>query len=104
MREGLGTDPASAAIIITTHGILIAICSPLIGVVIDRIGIKRPFVLGLFLYGLAGASGLFINSYWMLIIGRICFGVAVAAIFTSITVIILNLYKGTERNKVIFFT
>jgi MFS family permease len=100
MREGLGADPASAAIIITTHAILIAICSPLIGIVIDRVGPKRPFVLGLVLYGLAGASGLFINSYWMLILGRVFFGIAVAAIFTSITVMILNLYKGAERNKV----
>ena len=100
MREELGADPVSAAIIITTHGIFIALCSPLIGILIDRLGAKRPFVLGLLLYGLAGASGLFITSYWVLIISRIFLGVAVAAIFTSITVLILNLYDGVERNKV----
>lgn len=100
MREGLGADPASAAIIITTHGILIALCSPLIGLIIDRVGVKRPFVLGLVLYGLAGASGLFITSYWVLIISRVFLGIAVAAIFTSLTVMILNLYEGVERNRV----
>ena len=51
MREGLGADPASAGIIITTHGIFIAICSPLVGILIDRVGVKRPFVAGLVLYG-----------------------------------------------------
>ena len=100
MREELGADPVSAAIIITTHGIFIALSSPLIGILIDRVGAKRPFVLGLLLYGLAGASGLFITSYWHLIISRIFLGVAVAAVFTSITVLILNLYDGAERNKI----
>jgi MFS family permease len=100
MREELGADPVSAAIIITTHGIFIALSSPLIGILIDRVGAKRPFVLGLLLYGLAGASGLFITSYWHLIISRILLGVAVAAVFTSITVLILNLYDGAERNRI----
>ena len=100
MREELGADPVSAAIIITTHGIFIALSSPLIGILIDRVGAKKPFVLGLILYGLAGASGLFITSYWLLIISRIFLGVAVAAVFTSITVLILNLYDGAERNKI----
>ncbi|UCF56082.1 MAG: MFS transporter, partial [Deltaproteobacteria bacterium] len=100
MREGLGADPASAAIIITTHGILIALCSPLIGFLIDRVGVKKPFVSGLVLYGLAGASGLFITSYWVLIISRVFFGIAVAAIYTSLTVMILNLYEGVDRNRV----
>jgi ACDE family multidrug resistance protein len=101
MREGLGVaDPASAAIIITTHGIFIALCSPLIGILIDRIGVKWPYVLGLFLYALAGASGLFIDTYWLMILGRVFLGIAVAAIFTSVTVMILNLYRGAARNKV----
>jgi len=100
MREGLGADPSSAAIIITTHGILIAICSPLVGIVIDRMGTRRPYVMGLFLYGITGSAGLYINTYWILILSRVFFGMAVAAMFTSITVMILNLYKGPERNKV----
>jgi ACDE family multidrug resistance protein len=100
MREGLGADPSSAAIIITTHGIMIALCSPLIGILIDRLGVKRPYVFGLVLYGLAGSSGLFINTYWIMIVSRVFLGIAVAAIFTSVTVTILNLYKGEERNKV----
>lgn len=100
MREGLGVDPGSARLIVTTHGILIAICSPAIGLIIDRLGVKRPFVLGLILYGLAGASGLIITDYWLLIVSRVLLGVGVAAIFTSITVIILNLYVGPRRNKV----
>ena len=71
MREGLGADPSSAAIIITTHGIFIAICSPLVGILIDKIGTRRPYVMGLILYGAAGGSGMFIDSYWILLLSRV---------------------------------
>jgi MFS family permease len=57
-------------------------------------------MFGLALYGLAGGSGLFITSYWALIISRAFLGIAVAAIINSITVTILNLYRGEDRNKI----
>ena len=100
IRDNLGVEPASAGLIITTHGLFIAIFSPLMGILIDKIGARKPFIFGLFLYGLAGGSGLFITSYWPLIISRAVFGIAVAATLNSITVLILNLYKGAERDKV----
>jgi len=56
--------------------------------------------LGLILYGLAGGSGLLITDYYLLIGSRVLLGISVAMIFTSITVIILNLYEGTQRNRV----
>ncbi|MFC1908947.1 MFS transporter [Chloroflexota bacterium] len=100
MGEELGVVPELARLIITTHGIFIALCSPFIGMIIDRIGVKKPFVFGLVIYGLAGGSGLLITNYWLLIVSRMILGIGVAATFTSITVIILNLYAGSERNKV----
>ncbi len=100
MRQGLGIDPSSVGLIITTHGLFIAIFSPLMGSLIDRFGAKRPCALGLVLYGLAGGSGLLINSYWVLLVSRALLGIGVAAFFNSITVMILNLYGGEERNKV----
>ncbi|MFQ5884063.1 MAG: MFS transporter [Thermoplasmata archaeon] len=100
MREGLGVDTASVGFIITTHALLIAFFSPVFGVIIDKIGTKKPFIFGLVLYGLAGGSGLFISSYWLLIASRAVLGIAVAAILNSITVMILNLYEGVERDKI----
>ncbi len=100
MGEGLGISPSAARLLITTHGIMIAICSPLIGLLIDKMGIRRPLILGLILYGLAGGSGLVITNYYLLIASRIFLGISVAMIFTSVTVTILNLYEGTQRNKV----
>jgi MFS family permease len=100
VREGLGVDPASVGLIVTTHSLFVAIFSPLAGALVDRIGTRRPFLYGLVLYGLAGGSGLFIDSYWLLIASRALLGIAVAAILNSVTVSILSLYEGPERNKI----
>jgi ACDE family multidrug resistance protein len=101
MTAGLGVDPGTARIIITTHSIFIAIFSPLFGVIIDRIGPKKPFALGLVLYGLAGGSGLFINDYWLLLVSRAVLGIGTAAVFTTITLLIFDLYEqGTTRNRI----
>jgi ACDE family multidrug resistance protein len=100
MREGLDISPAAAGRIITTHGLFIALFSPLMGAVIDRIGAKRPYVLGLMVFGLAGGAGLIIDSYWLLIASRAMLGIGAAAFFTAITVTIFGLYSGENRNRV----
>lgn len=100
MGEGLGISPSAARLLITTHGIMIAICSPLVGLLIDKVGIRKPLLLGLLLYGLAGGSGLLITNYYLLLGSRVLLGVGVAIIFTALTVTILNLYEGTQRNRI----
>ena len=100
MREGLNVNPASVGLIITTHGLFIALFSPLIGSMIDKIGPKRPYAFGLILYGLAGGSGMLVDSFWVLIVSRAFLGISVAAFFNAITVLILNMYEEKERNKV----
>ena len=100
MAAGLGVSPAAARLIITTHAILIAVCSPFMGMAIDAWGVRRPFAAGLIFYGLAGASGLLAPGYWTIIAGRVALGVAVAAVYTAVTVSIFRLYSGAERNKV----
>ncbi|MEF8848800.1 MAG: MFS transporter [Candidatus Thermoplasmatota archaeon] len=100
IRESFGVSQSMAGLIVTTHGLFIAGLSPVWGLIIDKVGSKKPYVFGLILYGAAGGTGLFINSYWLLIVSRAIFGIAVAAVYTSITVMILNLYSRKERNKV----
>jgi MFS family permease len=99
MREDLALDRAAAGLIITTHALFVALFSPLVGSLMDKIGPKKPYLFGLVLYGLAGGAGLFARSYWSLLALRALLGIAVAAIMNPITVIILNLYQGAARNK-----
>ena len=100
MRDGLGVSPSSVGLIITTHGLFMALFSPLMGSVIDKIGVRRPFIFSLICYGLAGGSGLLINSYWVLLVSRACLGIALSGIFVCLNVLILNRYKGGDRDKV----
>lgn len=100
IRDALNVAPSWAGLIITTHGLLVVVSSPFIGKFIDKFGTKPVFGLGLLLYGIAGGSGILINTYWLLILSRGFLGLAVSAIMTSITVIILDLYKGAERNRI----
>jgi MFS family permease len=100
MRDGLGVAPSSVGLIITTHGLFMALFSPLMGSVIDRKGSRRPYIVALICYGLAGGSGLLITSFWVLLVSRACLGIALAGIFTGINVLILNMYDGIERDRV----
>jgi len=100
MRDALGVAPASVGLIITTHGLFMALFSPLMGSLIDRKGARRPYIAALFCYGLAGGSGLLIDSFWVLMVSRACLGIALAGIFAGVNVLILNMYDGIERDRV----
>ena len=100
MRDALGVAPASVGLIITTHGLFMALSSPLMGSLIDRKGARRPYIAALICYGLAGGSGLLISSFWVLLVSRACLGIALAGIFAGINVLILNMYEGIERDRV----
>ena len=100
MRDGLGIAPSYVGLIITTHGLFMALFSPLVGSIIDRKGVRRPYIAALFLYGIAGGSGLLIDSFWVLLASRACLGIGLAGVFAGINVLILNMYDGIERDRV----
>ena len=100
MRDGLGIAPSSVGLIITTHGLFMALFSPLMGSIIDRKGVRRPYIAALFLYGLAGGSGLLIDSFWVFLVSRARLGIGLAGVFAGINVLILNMYDGIGRDRV----
>ena len=100
MRDGLRVAPSSVGLIITTHGLFMALFSPLMGSIIDRKGVRRTYIAALFLYGLAGGAGLLIDSFWVLLVSRACLGIGLAGVFSGINVLILNMYDGIERDRV----
>ncbi len=100
IRDALNISIGEVGLIITTHALFVAIFSPLFGNVIDRIGPKIPYVFGLFLYGLGGAAGVFISSFYLLLVSRVLLGIGIASFFNAITVTILNLFQGEHRDIV----
>ncbi|SEQ56881.1 MFS transporter [Natrinema salaciae] len=99
IQSSLGVSESLAGLIITTHGALIVLVSPVAGALIDRSGPRRPFVGGLLLYAAGGGSGLFVDSFGPLLVSRAVLGVGVAFVYTGITVLIYDLYEGQQMNR-----
>jgi ACDE family multidrug resistance protein len=100
IRTDLGVSGTASGFIITAHGLAIALTSPLIGRLIDRFGVRLPMVAGLAIYGVAGAAGLVVTSFPVLVASRLVFGVGAAAVFSCTTVALLALYQGSVRDRV----
>lgn len=99
IQLGVGVSESLAGLVITTHGILIVVVSPLAGAVIDRVGPRKPLVGGLIIYGAGGGAGLFVDEFVPLILSRVVLGVGVAFVYTAITVLIFTLYEGQRMNR-----
>jgi len=100
IRDDLGLSGTAAGMILTAHGLSIAVTSPVVGWLIDRWGVRVPLAGGLLLYGVAGGAGAFLSSYPALIATRIAFGVGAAAVFAGTTVALLSYYQGAQRDTV----
>jgi MFS family permease len=101
IQSNLGVSESNAGLIITTHGALIVVFSPIAGALIDRFGPRRPFIGGLILYGIGGGAGLWIDSFGPLLASRAVLGVGVAFVYTGVTVLIYELYEGQRMNEVL---
>ncbi|MFC0534020.1 MFS transporter [Phytohabitans kaempferiae] len=100
MRTERGFSATAAGLVVTVHGVSLALAGPAVGWLVDRWGTRRPLAAGLLLYGLAGGAGLVVESYPLLIATRLAFGIGAAFVFTGTTVELLDRYGGPLRDKV----
>ncbi len=98
MRDEFGVDPASAGFIVTVHALFAALFYTYFRNRVQTIGTKKMLATGLLFYGVCGGSGLFIQSYSLLVVTRALLGIALAAVYVSTTAI-LNLYTEEEVNN-----
>jgi len=84
-------------LVLTTPALLIVVCAPIAGAIIDRFGRVRFLFANLVLYGLAGGSGFVLESLPAILIGRAFLGVAVAGIMTTSTTLLGDYYTGEAR-------
>ena len=99
IQAELGVSGTAAGLIITTHGGVIVLASPVMGALVDRVGPRRPFVGGLAVYGVGGGAGLFVDSFLPLLASRVVLGIGTAAVYTAITVLIYQLYEGQTMER-----
>ena len=84
---------------LTIPSLFVAIAAPLAGLLIDQLGRKPLLAAGLFIYGAAGSSGLWLNSLGSILIGRAFLGLSVAGIMTTATTLIADYYTGALRTR-----
>lgn len=86
--------------VLTMPMLSIAIAGPLVGYVVDRFGRRRVLLVSMLCYGIAGVSGLFLQSLLAILASRALLGVFLAGILTSVTALIGDYYDGDERRRV----
>jgi MFS family permease len=84
-------------LVITMPALFIVIGSPIAGIIVDRFGRKPLLLIGAILYGLAGSSGLYLESLTAILVGRAVLGIAVACVMVSATTLIADYYSGPAR-------
>jgi MFS family permease len=99
LQTDLDLTAATAGLVITAHGLSLALAGPAVGRAIDRWGVRGPLTAGLLLYGVAGGAGLLTTSYPALIASRLVFGVGAAVVFTGTTHALLEFYEGAARDR-----
>ncbi len=86
-------------LVLTIPALFIAICAPLAGIITDKYGRKPLLLICLVLYGIAGSSGLYLDSLISILVGRALLGVSVAGIMTVAVTLIGDYFDGQERSS-----
>jgi MFS family permease len=87
-------------LVLTMPMLFIALAGPFAGYAVDRFGRRNILIASTLLYGLAGISGLVIESIVWLLVSRALLGVFLAGIMTGVTALIGDYFEGDERNRV----
>ncbi len=93
-------DELLSRMVLTMPMLFVALAGPFIGIVIDRYGRRNTLVISTFGFGLAGISGLVLESLLAIIVGRALLGIFLVGILTSVTALIGDYFSGEQRNKV----
>jgi MFS family permease len=82
---------------ITGPALAIALCAPLAGWLADRIGRKALLVIATLLYALLGTLPAMLDNLPAIVIARLLFGCAEAAVMTCCATLIADYWHGEER-------
>lgn len=86
-------------LVLTIPALFIAFLAPVAGYFVDMYGRKRVLLISLFLYGISGTSGFYLNNLYWILAGRAVLGVAVAGIMTTAVTLVGDYFKGEERSS-----
>ena len=88
-------------ILLSVPALFIIIGAPVAGRMSDNWGRKRLLNASLLIFGVAGVSGYFAESFLFMFVGRAVLGLAIAGIKTATVAMVGDYYQGEERQKVL---
>jgi MFS family permease len=90
----LGTTPADITLLITAFYAPALVITPVVGILVDRIGRKRILTAGLLTYGGAGTAIAVLPGFRVVLAFRLLQGIGAAGIFPVVITSIGDLYAG----------
>jgi MFS family permease len=106
MAEFFSSTPNAAflsKLSLTIPAVAFVFVAPITGIIIDKLGRKPLLLTSLILYIIAGSSGFYLKSLYLIIAGRVILGIAVAGIMNVTLTLIADYYSGEKRNRVLGF-
>ncbi len=94
-------DSVLTKLILTMPALTIAVCAPLAGHISDLFGRRKLLLFSLFLYGVSGFSGFFLDDLLLLLFSRAILGISVGGIMSAATALIGDFFSGDERAEFI---
>ncbi|MGF1699418.1 MFS transporter [Photobacterium makurazakiensis] len=91
------------SLLLTLPALAVVVTAPFVGKLTHKLGLKPLFIFSLFGYGLAGSTGLWLDSLPALLIGRFALGMSIAVIMTLSATLVSNLSSGQGREKLIAY-
>lgn len=88
-------------LVLTMHGLFIAVGSPIIGALADRYGRRWLLLVSTVVYALAGGSGFVLDSLIAILAGRAVLGLAVAGVIVTVTALITDYYEENRRDTIL---
>lgn len=99
MVQELHLDPGLAGNLVSAHCLTIALFSPPLGILADRIGRLRVLVGSLVLYAIFGTAGALMHSFGPLLATRALLGAASGGIAAASLGLLGSLYEGEARSQ-----
>ncbi len=99
--EYLNIDPVLAGGLVSMHSLTIALFSPFLGILADKISPTKVLVPALICYGLFGVAGAFMPGFWTLLFTRALLGAAAGAIAAASLGLLAQMYEGENRQTAI---
>lgn len=88
-------------ILLSIPALFIILGAPIVGWLSDNVGRKSLLNVSLVIFGIAGTSGYFSDSFFFMFVGRAVLGLSIAGIKTATVAMVGDFYEGEARNRVI---